>query len=75
MPPDQDDGKPESPDTSDVVDKVAKLADSKVMTLLLGRAAQAAGDYLGEKAEDFFKRLREASRKKTLRTTSLKSSM
>jgi hypothetical protein len=66
MPPDQDDKKPESPDTSDVVDKVAKLADAKVMTLLFGRAAQAAGDYFGEKAEDFFRRLREASRKKNI---------
>ena len=58
MSPDQGDGKPES-DTSDVVGNVpAKVADSEVMPLLLGRVAQAAGDYWGEKAKEYFKKLR-----------------
>jgi len=55
--------KTESSDTSEVVDQVAKLADSKVTTLLFGRAAKAAGNYLGEKAEDFFKQLRQSKNK------------
>lgn len=66
MSPDQGDGKPKGPDTSDVVDNVTKVADSKVMTLLLGRSAKAAGDYLGEKAEDYFKKRRESSRNKNI---------
>jgi hypothetical protein len=67
MSPDQGDGKPKGPDTSDVVDNVTKVADSKVMTLLLGRMAQAAGDYFGEKAEDYFRKLRDRSREKNLK--------
>jgi hypothetical protein len=67
MSPDQGDGKPKGPDPSDVVDNVTKVADSKVMTLLLGRVAQAVGDYWGEKVEDYFKKLRDQSREKNVK--------
>jgi hypothetical protein len=42
-----------------LVSDATKVADTSVMKDLLGRSAKAAGDYLGEHAEVFFKKLRE----------------
>lgn len=42
-----------------LVSDATKVADTSVMKDLLGRSAKAAGDYLGEYAEEFFKKLRE----------------
>jgi hypothetical protein len=66
MTTDQGDEKAERPDTSDMFDKVAKVADSRLMTILFRRAAQAYGDYIGEKAEDHVKKLREEERRKNI---------
>lgn len=45
---------------------VAKIADAKVITLLLGRSAKATGDYLGEKIEGYFKRKKEEAQRKNV---------
>lgn len=57
--------KPESAAKSgpDVVGTVARIADSGWMNRLLARSAQAAGDYLGEMAEDFFEKRRQSKKK------------
>jgi hypothetical protein len=46
---------------SDIVGDVTKVADTKLMTLLLGRSAKAAGDFIGDWTEDFFKNLKKQS--------------
>ena len=51
---------------TEVVGEFAKIADAKVITLLLGRSAKAAGDYFGEKIEGYFKRKKEEARQKNV---------
>lgn len=46
-----------------VLDAGAKVADTGIMKDLLGRTFKAAGDYLGDISEDYFKKLREQRRK------------
>ncbi len=51
---------------SDIVGNITKVVDAKLTTILFGRSAQAAGDFLGEKVEGFFKKRKEAAQQKNL---------
>jgi hypothetical protein len=59
---------PESIGTSaaEVAGNVAKVGDSKLLTLLFGRSAKAIGDFWGEKVEDRLKELRQRSQRKNV---------
>ncbi len=64
MTSDQGNETPAGPvEASGVIGSVATVANTNLVTILLGRSLKAAGDYLGEISEDFFKKLRDARQK------------
>ena len=50
----------------DIVGNITKVADAKLTTLLFGRSAKAAGDFLGEKVEGFFKKRKKEAQQKNV---------
>jgi hypothetical protein len=47
----------------DIVGNITKVADAKLTTLLFGRSVKAAGDFLGEHVEGYFKRRKEEAQR------------
>jgi hypothetical protein len=52
--------------TPDIVGDIATVANTSLMTILFGRAATAAGNFYGEKVEDYFKQKKKEAQRKNL---------